>query len=116
VHGCQQPSHDPTIRPPCGVGRTHPARAPGRRRYGRPMASESMTVEVSGREVKVSSPGKVFFKTRGETKLDLIRYYQAVEGPLLATIRHRPTLMQRFPDGAHGKSFFQKRVPKGIPD
>ena len=80
------------------------------------MASESMTVEVSGREVRVSSPEKVFFKTRGETKLDLIRYYQAVEGPLLATIRHRPTLMQRFPDGAHGKSFFQKRVPKGIPD
>ena len=24
-----------------------------------------------------------------------------------------PTLMQRFPDGAHGKSFFQKRVPAG---
>ncbi len=75
-----------------------------------------MVVEVSGREVTVTSPDKVFFKTRGETKLDLIRYYQSVEQPLLATMAGRPTLMQRFPDGADGKSFFQKRVPDHAPD
>ncbi|QXC59511.1 non-homologous end-joining DNA ligase [Aquihabitans sp. G128] len=80
------------------------------------MASEAITVEASGREVRITSPDKVFFKTRGETKLDLVRYYQAVEGPLLATIAGRPTMLQRFPDGAHGKSFFQKRVPAGAPD
>ncbi|MEO6629307.1 MAG: ATP-dependent DNA ligase, partial [Aquihabitans sp.] len=80
------------------------------------MASESVTVEVSGRELTVSSPDKVFFKTRGETKLDLIRYYQAVEGSILDTMGGRPTLMQRFPDGAHGKSFFQKRIPASAPD
>jgi DNA ligase D-like protein (predicted polymerase) len=34
----------------------------------------------------------------------------------MATMGGRPTLMQRFPDGASGKSFFQKRVPKGAPD
>src|SRR5947207_13620195 len=28
----------------------------------------------------------------------------------------RPTLMQRFPEGAGGSSFFQKRVPKSAPD
>ena len=75
-----------------------------------------MVVEVSGREVTVTSPDKVFFKTRGETKRDLIRYYQSVEQPLLATMAGRPTLMQRFPDGADGKSFFQKRVPDHAPD
>ncbi|MEO6988417.1 MAG: non-homologous end-joining DNA ligase [Aquihabitans sp.] len=80
------------------------------------MASDAVTVEVSGREVRVSSPDKVFFKTRGETKLDLVRYYQAVEGPILAALGGRPTMMQRFPDGADGKSFFQKRVPAGAPD
>ncbi|MDQ2825544.1 MAG: non-homologous end-joining DNA ligase [Actinomycetota bacterium] len=73
-------------------------------------------VEVSGREVSVSSPDKVFFKTRGETKLDLVRYYQAVEAPILAALQGRPTMLQRFPDGAHGKSFFQKRVPESAPD
>lgn len=79
------------------------------------MASDAITVEVDGREVRVTSPDKVFFKTRGETKLDLVRYYQAVEGPILATMGGRPTMLQRFPDGAHGKSFFQKRVPAGAP-
>ncbi len=73
-------------------------------------------MELAGREVSISSPDKVFFTKRGETKLDLIRYYEAVSGPLLATMGGRPTLMQRFPDGASGKSFFQKRVPKGAPD
>ena len=80
------------------------------------MATEAVTVEAGGREVRISSPDKVFFKTRGETKLDLVRYYQAVEGPILATMGGRPTMMQRFPDGAHGKSFFQKRVPAGAPE
>lgn len=80
------------------------------------MASEATTVEASGREVRISNPDKVFFRSRGETKLDLVRYYQAIEGPILATMGGRPTLMQRFPDGAHGKSFFQKRVPNGAPD
>lgn len=80
------------------------------------VASEKVVVEVSGREVSISSPDKVFFKARGETKLDLVRYYQAVEGPILAALGGRPTMMQRFPDGAHGKSFFQKRVPAGTPD
>lgn len=79
-------------------------------------AKESVTIELAGREVTISSPDKVFFTKRGETKLDLVRYYEAVAEPLLATMGGRPTLMQRFPDGASGKSFFQKRVPKGAPD
>ena len=80
------------------------------------MADDAATVAAAGREVRISSPNKVFFPTRGETKLDLVRYYQAIEPQILATMGGRPTLMQRFPDGASGKSFFQKRVPKGTPD
>ncbi len=65
--------------------------------------------------MRISSPNKVFFSKRGETKLDLINYYVSVKEPLLKTMGGRPTLMQRFPDGASGKNFFQKRVPKGAP-
>ncbi len=78
-------------------------------------ATEKITLELAGREVSVSSPYKVFFSKRGETKLDLIEYYRAIEEPLMKAIGGRPILMQRFPDGASGKSFFQKRVPKGAP-
>jgi DNA ligase D len=75
-----------------------------------------VVVEAGGREVVVTSPGKVFFPERGETKLDLVRYYQAVEGPIMAAMRDRPVLLQRFPNGAGGSSFFQKRVPEARPD
>ncbi len=74
-------------------------------------------LEVAGRELTITSPGKVFFSARGETKLDLVRYYEAVREPLMATMGGRPVLLQRFPDGAGGSSFFQKRVnPKDAPD
>lgn len=74
-----------------------------------------MVVEAAGREIVVTHPDKVFFAERGDTKLDLVRYYQAVEGPLMAAMGGRPVLMQRFPNGAGGSSFFQKRVPESRP-
>ena len=71
---------------------------------------------VDGRDVRVTNPGKVFFSTRGETKLDLVEYYLSVAEPLLRAMGGRPVLLERYPDGAGGKSFFQKRVPKGAPE
>ena len=80
------------------------------------MTDDSVAVEAAGREVTITSPTKVLFSERGDTKLDLVRYYQAVEGPLMAAMGGRPVLMQRFPHGAGGSSFFQKRVPEHRPE
>jgi DNA ligase D len=80
------------------------------------MADEVAMVEAAGREVPITSPGKVLFAERGETKLDLAGYYQAVEEPLMRAMGDRPVLLQRFPSGAEGPSFFQKRVPDTAPD
>jgi DNA ligase D len=77
---------------------------------------ESVVVQSAGREVSITSPDKVFFSEIGATKLDLVRYYQAVEAPLLRALGGRPVLLQRFPNGAGGPSFFQKRVPEARPD
>jgi DNA ligase D len=63
----------------------------------------------------ISSPDKLLFPERGETKIDLVRYYLAVQEPLMRAIADRPVLMQRHPQGASGPSFFQKRVPKNAP-
>jgi DNA ligase D-like protein (predicted polymerase) len=65
--------------------------------------------------VEITHPEKVFFGKIGATKLDLVQYYQAVAEPFLATVRGRPLLLERYPEGAGGKSFFQKRVPKSAP-
>src|SRR5437763_11655763 len=73
-------------------------------------------IEVDGKVVPISNPEKVYFPTHGETKIDLVNYYLAVGGPLMAAMGGRPTLLQRFPDGATGKSWFQKRVPASHPD
>lgn len=78
--------------------------------------AEREVLEAAGRPVEITSPHKVLFPERGETKLDLARYYLSVEGPLMAAMGGRPVLMQRFPNGATGSSFFQKRVPERHPD
>ena len=73
-------------------------------------------IEVGDKVVPISNPEKVYFPTRGETKIDLVDYYRAVEGQLMAAMGGRPLLLQRFPEGATGKSWFQKRVPASHPD
>ncbi len=80
------------------------------------MAGDHTTLSVAGHDVRVSNPAKVFFPKRGETKIDTIEHYLCLGEPLMGTVGGRPSLLQRFPDGASGKSFFQKRVPKGAPD
>src|ERR1700730_252570 len=78
--------------------------------------SGGVVVEAAGREVAVTSPSKVFFPERGETKLDLVSYYQIVEESLMRAMRGRPVLLQRYPNGVGGPSFFQKRVPELRPE
>jgi len=81
------------------------------------MAEDSSeTLEIDGREITITHADKVFFSEHGETKLDLVRYYLDVAEPLMRTMGGRPVLLQRFPEGAGGPSFFQKRVPKNAPD
>lgn len=80
------------------------------------MAGDFTTVEVEGRGVRISNPDKVFFSARGETKLDLIHYYLMVGPGALRGVWCRPTVLHRFPDGAEGKSFYQKRVPERRPE
>ncbi|MGH9056302.1 MAG: non-homologous end-joining DNA ligase [Acidimicrobiales bacterium] len=76
---------------------------------------DPVPVSAAGRVVEITHPGKVLFPDAGHTKLDLVRYYQAVEAPLLEAMGGRPVLLQRFPAGAGGPSFFQKRVPDKRP-
>src|SRR5882724_877674 len=77
--------------------------------------TEQVEIELAGRTVRVTSPDKVMFPDGGQTKLDLVRYYEAIEVPLMRAMGGRPVLMQRFPHGAGGSSFFQKRVPENAP-
>jgi DNA ligase D len=79
-------------------------------------SSPAVELEVAGRTVRVSSPDRVYFSARGETKLDLAKYYMNVGGGIVRALRERPCMMHRFPDGVDGQKVHQKRLPKGAPD
>jgi DNA ligase D-like protein (predicted polymerase) len=80
------------------------------------MAKEAITIEAAGREVRLSSPSKIYFPEPGYTKRDLAEYYLAVADAACLHLRERPTTMKRFVEGVTGEFFFQKRVPKNAPD
>ena len=77
--------------------------------------SEEEILDIEGREVRITSPGKVFFPERGETKLDLVHHYVRFAEPLMRTMGGRPLLLERYSNGATGSSFFQKRIPDSAP-
>lgn len=77
---------------------------------------EDVHLTVGEREVRISSPDRVYFPARGETKLDLAQYYIAVGEGILRALRDRPTMLHRYPKGVAGTKVHQKRLPKGAPD
>jgi DNA ligase D len=80
------------------------------------VASEAIELEVGERLVRVSNPDKVYFPERGETKLDLVRYYLSVADGIVRALYERPTQLRRFPDGVEGEAIYQKRVPEKRPE
>jgi DNA ligase D len=79
------------------------------------MASTDTELEVGNRTVRISNPDRVYFPARGETKLDLARYYLSVGAGIVRALRDRPCMLHRFPAGVTGEKVHQKRVPSGAP-
>jgi DNA ligase D len=77
--------------------------------------SPAVELEVGDRTVRISNPDRVYFEARGETKLDLARYYLSVGDGIVRALRERPCMMHRFPEGVGGEKVHQKRVPHGAP-
>ena len=67
------------------------------------------------RTVQFSNLDKMFFPEDGYTKGDLVAYYREIAPRMLPYLRDRPVVLTRFPDGIHGKSFFQKDAPSFAP-
>ncbi|MEM1032691.1 MAG: DNA polymerase domain-containing protein [Myxococcota bacterium] len=74
-----------------------------------------VAIEVGGRTVTITSPSKMYFPAAGITKLDFVRYYQAVAEGALRGIRGRPIVLKRYVNGVEGDFFYQKRAPKNRP-
>lgn len=89
-------------------------------------------VAVGDREVRVSSPDRVIYRTTARTpqitKLQVCEFFATVGEALIRAVGERPTAMERWPSGYRegmrlstgygddGDGFYQKRLPRGAPD
>jgi len=78
--------------------------------------TDALELTVGERQVRVTSPDKVYFPELGFTKADVVRYFLAVGDGILAAVRDRPTMLERWPGGMAGRAIFQRRIPSGVPD
>jgi bifunctional non-homologous end joining protein LigD len=65
--------------------------------------------------VRVTRPDKVFWPDEGYTKLDLIRFYDAIFPHLRPFVKDRLLTLERCPDGMRGRCFYQREAPRELP-
>jgi DNA ligase D-like protein (predicted polymerase) len=78
--------------------------------------TDAIELSVGGRSVRVTSPDKLYFPERGITKAGVVRYFLAVGDGILAAVRNRPTMLERWPGGMAGEALYQRRIARGVPD
>jgi bifunctional non-homologous end joining protein LigD len=78
--------------------------------------SETVTVELDGKRLRLSNLNKVYFPESGYTKRDLLAYYYRMADFILPFLRDRALVLRRYPDGIRGQAFFQKDVREGLPE
>jgi bifunctional non-homologous end joining protein LigD len=80
-----------------------------------PSGESTAEVQANGRAVKLTNLAKIFWPEGAITKRDLLQYYADISPVLLPHLANRAMVMKRYPDGAYGKFFFQKRAPDPRP-
>jgi bifunctional non-homologous end joining protein LigD len=75
-------------------------------------APETAPAPVARPPLKLTNLDKIFWPGEGITKGDLLDYYRAVSSWMLPFLRDRPLVLDRYPNGITGKSFYQKDAPE----
>lgn len=80
------------------------------------MAASKTLVDVGSRKLAFTNLDKVLFPHDGITKGDLIAYYRSVAKFILPYVKGRPLTLERFPDGIGKAGWWEKQIPRGLPD
>lgn len=83
---------------------------------GRGKTRDKVTVEVEGRQLRLSNLHKVLYPETGFTKSEVIDYYARIAPVLLPYVRNRPLTFKRYPEGVDGEAFFEKNAPSHAPE
>jgi bifunctional non-homologous end joining protein LigD len=78
--------------------------------------SETVTIELDGKRLRLSNLNKVYFPESGHTKRNLLAYYYRMADFILPFLRDRALVLRRYPDGIKGQAFFQKDLREGVPE
>ncbi|MGA2095064.1 MAG: DNA ligase D [Candidatus Acidiferrum sp.] len=78
--------------------------------------SETITIELDGKRLRLSNLNKIYFPESGYTKRNLLAHYYRVADFILPFLRDRALVLRRYPDGIKGQAFFQKDVREGLPE
>lgn len=79
------------------------------------------TLDIDGHEIACTHTEKIYFpanektKSKAITKGELIDYYHHIAPTMLPYLRDRPLTIQRYPEGIHGESFYQKNASDYFP-
>lgn len=77
---------------------------------------DSQTVKVNDCPLTFNHLSKVYWPEDGITKRDMFNYYDQVAEYMVPYLKDRPMSLNRFPNGIHGPSFYQKNVKDKAPD
>lgn len=77
---------------------------------------ETQVRKICGHDLKFTHLSKVYWPEDGITKRDMFNYYYQVAEYILPYLKDRPMSLNRFPNGIHGPSFYQKDVKGKAPD
>ncbi|HEY7402844.1 MAG TPA: non-homologous end-joining DNA ligase [Candidatus Angelobacter sp.] len=80
------------------------------------MAKQETSIEVEGRQIKLSNLQKVLYPKAGFTKGQVVDYYVKIAPVLLPHLADRPLTLKRYPEGVDGMFFYEKNCPKYRPD
>lgn len=78
--------------------------------------SETVTIELDGKRLRLSNLNKIYFPESGYTKRNLLAYYYRMGDFILPFLRDRALVLRRYPDGIKGQAFFQKDLREGVPE
>ncbi|MEW6521975.1 MAG: non-homologous end-joining DNA ligase [Bacillota bacterium] len=80
------------------------------------MKNQCRRVTIDGREFVLTNPHKLMWPESGLTKADLVFYYVNMASILSPYLAGRYLVFTRYPDGIHGKWFYQKDCPDYAPE
>lgn len=96
---------------------THKTSKPMKNSTGTAISSQKdISKTIGGHKLKLTNQDKIYFPELEITKGDVIAYYQSISKYILPHLKDRAQSLNRFPNGIHGMSFYQKDAADETPE